>query len=184
MPNTTIGQADLEGVTQTVTPIVEEVGLVLEAVELPGGEPPVLRLIVDRPDGTQGPDLDVVATLSQTVGQALDQGPLSGDTPYDLEVTSPGAGRGLTLPRHWRRNVGRIVNVLPTEGERIHGLLLAADEDGIELEPRVPAPKKGMKEKILDPVRIDYPQIRRGKVDVDATAARALKNLENLDQEA
>lgn len=184
MPNTTIGETDLEGVTQTVTPIVEGAGLVLETVELPGGEPPVLRLIVDRPDGTEGLDLDLVATLSQDVGEALDQGPLSGDTPYDLEVTSPGATRELTLPRHWVRNVDRVVNVLPTEGERLHGVLLAADEDGIEVEPRLPAPKKGMKEKILDPVRIDYSQIRRGKVDVDATAARALKNLENLGEEA
>jgi ribosome maturation factor RimP len=184
MPNTAIGPADLEGVTATVTPIVEEVGLLLEAVELPGGEPPVLRLIVDRDEGTEGVDLDLVAELSDKVGEALDQGPLAGDTPYDLEVSTPGAGRDLTQPRHWKRNVNRFVNVLPIEGERLHGLLLAADDDGIEIEPRKPAPKKGMKDKVLDPVRLSYPMLTRGKVDVDATAAWALKNAESESREA
>jgi ribosome maturation factor RimP len=54
MPNTTIGAADLEGVTQTVTPIVEGAGLVLEDVELAAGDPPVVRLVVDRPYGRCG----------------------------------------------------------------------------------------------------------------------------------
>jgi ribosome maturation factor RimP len=187
MPNTTIGAADLEGVTQTVTPIVEGAGLVLEDVELAAGDPPVVRLVVDRPYGTEGLDLDLVAELSDTVGAALDSGPLSGDAAYDLEVTSPGAGREMVLPRHWVRNVDRIVNVVPLEGERLHGLLLGADSDGIEIEPIRPAPKKGMKEKILPAVKLSYGQIKKGKVDVDATAARALRKASktnNLVEEA
>ena len=34
-----------------------------------------------------------------------------GEQPYTLEVTSPGTDRPLTLPRHWRRNQGRLVKV-------------------------------------------------------------------------
>ena len=34
-----------------------------------------------------------------------------GRTPYVLEVTSPGVDRPLTEPRHWRRNIGRLVTV-------------------------------------------------------------------------
>ena len=35
---------------------------------------------------------------------------------YTLEVTSPGTDRPLTLPRHWRRNQGRLVKVATHDG--------------------------------------------------------------------
>jgi ribosome maturation factor RimP len=45
---------------------------------------------------------------------------------YTLEVSSPGVDRPLTLPRHWRRNVGRLVSV--RVGDRtITGRVTATD---------------------------------------------------------
>ena len=41
----------------------------------------------------------------------LDDSDVMGEQPYTLEVTSPGVDRPLTLPRHWRRNTGRLVAV-------------------------------------------------------------------------
>ena len=38
-----------------------------------------------------------------------------GDFPYTLEVSSPGVDRPLTDPRHWRRAVGRLVQVTVTD---------------------------------------------------------------------
>ena len=40
-----------------------------------------------------------------------------GEQPYTLEVSSPGVGRPLTEPRHFRRNVGRLVTVHHDGGE-------------------------------------------------------------------
>ena len=39
-----------------------------------------------------------------------------GEQPYTLEVTSPGIDRPLTEPRHFRRNVGRLVTLTPARG--------------------------------------------------------------------
>ena len=44
-----------------------------------------------------------------------------GEQPYTLEVGSPGIDRPLTEPRHFRRNVSRLVTLTPLEGEPVTG---------------------------------------------------------------
>ncbi|EGD55712.1 ribosome maturation factor RimP [Gordonia neofelifaecis] len=65
-----------------------------------------IRIVVDR-DG--GASLDALADLSRALESVLDDSDLLGESPYDLELTTPGIGRPLTLPRHWRRSQGRKV---------------------------------------------------------------------------
>ena len=57
---------------------------------------------------------------------------------YVLEVSSPGVDRPLTEPRHWRRNVGRLVTITRREGEPVTGRLTAADDDGVTLDDETP----------------------------------------------
>src|SRR6266702_4226587 len=57
-----------------------------------------------------------------------------GDFPYTLEVSSPGVDRPLTDPRHWRRAVGRLVQVTAADAGPISGRVLAADADGVTLD--------------------------------------------------
>jgi ribosome maturation factor RimP len=52
-----------------------------------------------------------------------------GERPYTLEVTSPGTDRPLTLPRHWRRNQGRLVKVACREGEGFTGRIVRAGDE-------------------------------------------------------
>jgi ribosome maturation factor RimP len=91
----------------------------------------VIRVVVDR-DG--GVDLDAVADLSRAVSDALDATDATGDAAYVLEVTSPGVDRPLTEPRHWRRNIGRLVEVGGLKG-RIREVTeqgVVIDADGAE----------------------------------------------------
>ena len=57
-----------------------------------------------------------------------------GESPYTLEVTSPGTDRPLTLPRHWRRNRSRLVKVTTTDGTTFTGRVLTSDEHGATLD--------------------------------------------------
>jgi ribosome maturation factor RimP len=72
-----------------------------------------------------------------------------GETPYTLEVSSPGIDRPLTEPRHWRRALGRIVSVsLTATDDRtssartaaarpapvVTGRVLVADDTGVTLD--------------------------------------------------
>ncbi|BCL16286.1 ribosome maturation factor RimP [Micromonospora sagamiensis] len=96
-----------------IEPVVVAAGYDLEDLSVSrAGRRHVVRVIVD---GDRGVSLDAVADVSRAVSSALDAAEeASGDIvagEYQLEVSSPGVDRPLTLPRHWRRNVGRLVRV-------------------------------------------------------------------------
>jgi ribosome maturation factor RimP len=61
-----------------------------------------------------------------------------GEQPYTLEVSSPGVARPLTEPRHFRRNVGRLVTVHHDGGE-VTGRVTGASDTEVTVE--VPATK-------------------------------------------
>lgn len=103
------------------------VGLDLEAVELtPAGKRRMLRVAIDK-DG--GVTMDDIAVATKEVSRILDESDVMGEHPYTLEVTSPGTDRPLTLPRHWRRNKGRLVKVTGEDGESFIGRIVASDEE-------------------------------------------------------
>lgn len=101
------------GISDLVASTLDRLGFDLEevAVLTPPGRREI-RIVVDR-DG--GVSLDAVAELSRSLEAVFDESDLLGESPYDLEVTTPGIGRPLTLPRHWRRNQGRKVRVEYTD---------------------------------------------------------------------
>jgi ribosome maturation factor RimP len=107
-------------------------GFDVEAVELTAaGKRRVLRIAVDK-DG--GVTLDEVADATRAVGEVLDDSDVMGQQPYTLEVTSRGVDRPLTLPRHWRRNLDRLVKVTPHEGEAVVGRITASGDDSVTLD--------------------------------------------------
>jgi ribosome maturation factor RimP len=110
-----------------VEPVVVSAGYDLEDVVVSSaGRRSVVRVVVDR-DG--GIDLDGVAEVSRAVSDALDSADAFGESAYTLEGTSPGVDRPLTEPRHWRRNIGRLVEVGGQQGR-----ILEATDDGVALE--------------------------------------------------
>ena len=111
---------------------IEALGLDLEAVDLSrAGKRSVLRVAVDK-DG--GVDLDDIAAATGEVSRVLDDSDVMGNSPYTLEVSSPGVDRPLTLPRHWRRNSGRLVAAMLADGTELTGRIGATDEAGAELD--------------------------------------------------
>jgi ribosome maturation factor RimP len=107
-------------------------GLDVEAIELtPAGKRRLLRVAIDK-DG--GVTLDDIAEATKQVGVLLDTSDVMGEQPYTLEVTSPGTDRPLTLPRHWRRNEGRLVKVTTAAGRSVTGRITSTDDDGADLD--------------------------------------------------
>ncbi|HEU5107398.1 MAG TPA: ribosome maturation factor RimP, partial [Micromonosporaceae bacterium] len=90
---------------------------------------------------------------------------------YALEVGSPGVDRPLTLPRHWRRNVGRLVAVplraAPDGGSQpagqVTGRVLAADDEGIVLD--LPGGAREIGYEQLGPGRVQIEFTRWGQVE-------------------
>lgn len=102
-----------ERVSQLVAGLVERRGFDLEGVEISTAGTHVdaqvrVQVIVDSDAAS---DLDSIAKLSADLSEVLDEAGDFGETPYLLEVTSPGIDRPLTADRHWRRAQGRKVRI-------------------------------------------------------------------------
>jgi ribosome maturation factor RimP len=172
---------------ELVAPAVEAAGMHFESVTV-AGEPGhrSLQVVVDRPDGTTGLDLDDVAAVAHAVSEALDAAgdhlPELGTEAYQLEVSSPGVSRPLTEPRHWRLNVGRLVSVSLGEQE-ITARIREADESGVVLVPVRPGAKKGMPAKVGEPERHAYDRLGPGRVQVELTTGGSDASREQLDTE-
>lgn len=111
---------------------IEALGLDLEAVDLSrAGKRSVLRVAVDK-DG--GVDLDDIAAATGEVSRVLDDSDAMGTGSYTLEVSSPGVDRPLTLPRHWRRNTGRLVKANLADGDEVTGRIVGTDDDGADID--------------------------------------------------
>jgi ribosome maturation factor RimP len=138
---------------EQLTGPMDSLGLDLEAVDLTSaGKRRVLRVAIDK-DG--GVTMDDIADASREVSRLLDDTDLMGQQAYTLEVSSPGVDRPLTLPRHWRRNAGRLVKVTLTEGEPLVGRITTTDEDGAVLDV------EGTER------RVTFTEVKKAKVQIE-----------------
>ncbi|WP_312397525.1 ribosome maturation factor RimP [Kocuria sp.] len=162
-----MSSVDITAIRNSVEPVVTTEGLFLEELDLvqQAGQR-TLRIVLDLPDGTDALNLDRLAEVSRAISAALDEHDPVPGPPYELEVSTPGATRELENPRHWKRNVGRLVRIRPAEGERYTARLLEAHDDHAVVQ-RWHQPKKGMPIKHLDPERVEYQHVRGARVEVE-----------------
>lgn len=134
---------------ELLDPLVSKAGLVLEEVQVQTpGKHRFVTIIVDSETGL---NLDQVTEASRAIGEVMDGARFMGETPYTLEVTSPGVDRPLTAPRHWRKNVDRLVKVSKHDGEVFKARIISADEDHAT----------------LDNGPIDYADVKRAIIEVE-----------------
>jgi ribosome maturation factor RimP len=151
-----------------IEPVVAGAGYDLEDLSVtPAGRRSVVRVVVDR---DQGVTLDDIAEVSRAVSEVLDANDDGmGRTPYVLEVTSPGVDRPLTEPRHWRRNIGRLVTVsVGPAGARddLTGRITAVGDTGVDLAVEAPG-KPGAKKRPPTPRQVPWGDLGSGRVQVE-----------------
>jgi ribosome maturation factor RimP len=149
----------LEEIAVAITPAIEAAGCYLEEVTLtPAGKRKIMTVIVD---GDTNLSLDQVTAVSKEVSAIVEILPALGDTPFTLEVTSPGVDRPLTNPRHWRKNHGRLINVTLHDEKSVKGRI--GDSSEIDVE--------------IDSVKIAYAAIKRAVIEIE------FKSLKSADSE-
>jgi len=150
-----------------IEPVVGAAGYDLEElVVTPAGRRSVVRVVVDRDEGIT---LDDIAEVSKAVSDVLDAHDDGMGPPFVLEVTSPGVDRPLTDPRHWRRNVGRLVAVgVGPQGavEQVTGRIAAVDDAGVTLGVEAKG-KPGAKKRPPQPRQVPWAQLGAGRVQVE-----------------
>ncbi|GAA8854121.1 ribosome maturation factor RimP [Helicobacter pylori] len=135
----------------------------------PAGKRRVARITVERPVADAVGDtpvepltLDEIADATRLVSDALDSSDVMGSQPYTLEVSTPGTDRPLTEPVHFRRLVGRLVEVTLADGQ-VTGRVLATTADGVDLHV------KGTKKTAPHTQHIPFADITRAVAQVEFT---------------
>lgn len=120
-------------VHELLEPIVAAQGAIVDQVCYRAQHvPPALIVTVDGTAGTDPLSLDEIAALTTVISEALDGVDLL-DSQYTLEVSTRGAESKLTQPRHFQRNIGRVVEVKFKNGNDIRGILESATETGFNV---------------------------------------------------
>ena len=125
----------LEKIRQLVEPVITADGReLIEAEYRREAMGWVLRLFVDQEGGIT---VDDCAQISRVIGDLLDVADLI-QTPYHLEVSSPGLNRPLRKPEHFQSAIGKMIDVrttAPLDGRRrFKGLLKDISAEQIQME--------------------------------------------------
>jgi ribosome maturation factor RimP len=86
--------------------------------------------IVVFADNFKGITLDDCISISQLIESKIDRN----REDYELEVSSPGLDNPLKLPVQYKKNTGRLIRVVTTEGDTREGRIKEADDEKFILE--------------------------------------------------
>ena len=144
-------------ISELITPALAQAGYFLEDVNLvTPGQHRIVTVIVD---GESALNLDQVTVATKLISSLLDEATFMGETPFTLEVTSPGIDRPLTLARHYAKNVDRLLKVVKTDGEVVTGRISSNTENDVTL---LVTEKKESKEVVLK-----FSDIKRATVEIE-----------------
>ena len=108
-------------------------------------------------DGDKGVTVQDCIAVSRKVEHNLDRE----EEDFSLEVMSVGATTPLELPRQYKKNIGRTLEVKTTQGETIEGRLETSTEEGVTLAWKAREPKP----------------VGKGKVTVQKTATLPFEDI-------
>ena len=144
-------------ISELVTPAVSDQGFYLEDVHVatPGSH----RIVTCIVDGDASLNLDQVTTVSRVISELLDEALFMGETPFTLEVTSPGVDRPLTQPRHFAKNIDRLLKIIKLDGSEVTGRILSNTDHDVTLTVTV---KKEISEQT-----VSLSEIKRAVVEIE-----------------
>ena len=118
-----------------------------------------IRVILD---GDNGVTVEDCMTVSREIEHNLDRE----EYDFSLEVMSSGVSEPLTLPRQYRKNIGRILKIRTKNEEKIEGELIAATDESCTLtwSAREPKPVGKGKVTVQKEAVLPYKDIMEAKV--------------------
>lgn len=116
-----------------------------------------IRVVID---GDKGVSVNDCVVMSRKIEQNLDRD----EVDFSIEVTSAGADQPLEIPRQFKKNIGRKLEV-KTNGEKIEAELAEADDEGIKLvwKTREPKPVGKGKHTVQKESILKYSEIEEAK---------------------
>ncbi len=148
-------QHHFEALEERLAPIASGFGLELDSViGVKESGMQIVRVIVEAIEPGASVDSEALADMSRAVSPILDEvDPVDGE--YFLEVSTPGAERELVTPRHWQRQIGRLVAVKLKDATKLAGRVESATDSHAVLN--------------VDgtPTTIEYTQVKKARPRVE-----------------
>ena len=124
-----------EEISAAITPALSDLGFYLEDITITSaGRRSMITVIVD---GDNHLSLDQVTVATKAIGEIVENIQSLGESAFTLEVTSPGLDRPLTKPRHWRKNIDRLVKIVLLDNKEIKGRVKDVSEISTTVDDQV-----------------------------------------------
>jgi ribosome maturation factor RimP len=138
-----------EEISAAIRPIIEATGNYLEELSITSaGKVKILTVIIDSDTHL---NLDQVTAVTKEISEVIEALPELGEGAFTLEVTSPGLDRPLTKPRHWRKNLDRLVKIIMISGQEIQGRIGEATDATV----------------LVDSQKVSYEDIKRAVLEIE-----------------
>ena len=146
-----------EKVQHLVSDILESTDMfAVEITVKPGNK---IVVLVDKLEGIT---IDECAEISRNIETRLDRN----IEDYELEVSSPGLTQPFKVKQQYFKNIGKDVDIILKEGQKITGKLLNMDNKEIivEVTSRVKVPGAKKPEIVTEQKKIEFSKIKATKV--------------------
>lgn len=120
-------------------------------------------------DGDQGITIEKCIAFNRALYKKLEELALFPADDFSLEISSPGLDEPLKLRRQYQKNIGRPVEVLLKDGQKLEGKLMELSEEAIVLEENTGKMIKGKppgKNKAIKQHTILFDHIKSTKLQI------------------
>ena len=145
----------IEKVKDLLTPLLEGTDIFITQIRIN----PVnkIKLFLDADSGMS---ISKCAQVNRSLYASLEEANLFPDGDYSLEVSSPGVDEPLQGYRQYLKNINRLLEVEPLEGQAVTGVLKSVSEENITLEVT------DKKKKETTEVTFPFDQIKKAVVQI------------------
>ena len=117
----------VEAITELIEQRIKETDIFVVEVAVKAGN--VIRVYVDRPDGIS---IDECVKISRHLNEMMDREVED----FALEVSSPGLTAPLKVKQQYEKNLGRSIDILFLDGDRLTGKVKSVLDKGVILETK------------------------------------------------
>ncbi len=120
-----------------------------------------ISVFVDTHDGVT---IEECSRLSRAIGEQLGEEILE---THSMEVSSPGLDNPLKVHGQYIRNIGKDLSITMSNGEKVSGKLLSANDDNIHLMRQRTIKENKKKKTVKDEIEISFDDIMESRIEIN-----------------
>lgn len=120
------------------------------------------NVITIKADTDAGITIDECGCLSHAIEEKLDRE----QEDFELEVSSPGLTEPLRILRQYLKNIGKEVDIVMVDGEKIKGTIVSACDTSVTIEETHTEKQNGKRVKVSTQTPYNFCDIKQTKLKI------------------